>query len=170
MGIQLKRIGHVGILVADLERSLRFYTEVLGCKVTNRNKRPDGSETVFLRFDDMHHDFVISAAPPGVDVTAAGPRERLIQQIAFEVEDRDAFLKALAHLHARGVKPISGPLIHGIEGGGNLGGSGSRSFYFLDPDGNRLEIFADMMRVPNGEQFPRQEYAEAMQAYVNSAR
>src|SRR5690554_795225 len=86
MGIQLKRIGHVGILVSDFERSFRFYTEVLGCKVTNRRKSPDGSETAFLRFDDMHHDFVISSAPPGVDVTAAGGRERLIQQIAFEVE------------------------------------------------------------------------------------
>jgi catechol-2,3-dioxygenase len=100
-------------------------------------------------------------------VTAAGPRERLVQQIAFEVEDRDAFLKALAHLHSKGVKPINGPLIHGFEGGGNLGGSGSRSFYFLDPDGNRLEIFTDMMRVPNGETFPRQEYAEALKAYGN---
>jgi catechol 2,3-dioxygenase len=170
MSIQIKRIEHVGLLVSDMERSLRFYTEVLGCKVTTRNKRPDGSETVFLRFDDWHHDLVLGSAPPGVDVTAAGPRERLIQQIAFEVEDRDAFLKALAHLHAKGVKLISGPLIHGIEGGGNLGGSGSRSFYFHDPDGNRLEIFADMMRVPNGEEFPRKEYAEAMRAYVNGER
>ena len=40
MGIQIKRIGHVGILVSDFERSFRFYTEVLGCTVTNRNKRP----------------------------------------------------------------------------------------------------------------------------------
>src|SRR5689334_6824014 len=93
MGIQIKRIGHVGLLVSDFERSFQFYTEVLGCKVTNRNKRADGSESAFLRFDDMHHDFVIASAPQGVDVTAAGPRERLIQQIAFEVEDRDAFLK-----------------------------------------------------------------------------
>ena len=63
MGFQIKRIGHVGILVSDFERSLRFYTEVLGCKVTNRSKRADGSETAFLRFDDVHHDFVIGSAP-----------------------------------------------------------------------------------------------------------
>ena len=44
--------------------------------------------------------------------------------------------------------------------GRNFGGSGSRSFYFLDPDGNRLEIYTDMMKVPEGEQFPRAEYAE----------
>ncbi len=167
MGVHIKRIGHVGLLVADFERSFTFYTEVLGCTVTNRRKRPDGSETAFLRFDDMHHDLVIASAPPDVDVAAAGQRERLIQQIALEVEDRDAFLKALAHLHAKGVKLVAGPLIHGIEGGGNLGGSGSRSFYFSDPDGNRLEIYADMMRVPDGEQFPRQEYADAMRATLH---
>ena len=39
--------------------------------------------------------------------------------------------------------------------GNAFGGSGSRSFYFLDPDGNRLEIYTDMMKVPDGEQFPR---------------
>jgi catechol 2,3-dioxygenase-like lactoylglutathione lyase family enzyme len=168
MSIQLKRIGHIGILVSDFERSFRFYTEVLGCRVTNRRKRADGSETAFLRFDDMHHDFVIATAPPGVDVEAAGQSQRLIQQIAFEVEDRDEFLKSLAHLHAHGVKLVNGPLIHGLESGDNLGGSGSRSFYFQDPDGNRLEIYTDMMRVPNGEEFPRKEYAEAMKAYLRS--
>jgi len=166
MAIQIKRVGHVGILVSDFERSFRFYTEALGCTLTNRRKSEDGTETAFLRFQDAHHDLVIASAPRGVDVTAAGQRERLIQQIAFEVENRDEFLKALAHLHSKGVKIINGPLIHGIEGGGNLGGSGSRSFYFNDPDGNRLEIFTDGMRVPNGEQFPRPEYAEAMKAFV----
>ena len=166
MGIQIKGVGHVGILVSDFERSFRFYTDVLGCKVTSRRKAADGSETAFLRFDEEHHNFVISSAPSGVDVTTPTGRERLVQQIAFEVEDRDAFLRALAHLHSKGVKLVNGPLIHGLEGGGNLSGSGSRSFYFNDPDGNRLEIFTDMMRVPNGEEFPRKEYAEALKAYA----
>ena len=43
MGIQLKRIGHVGILVSDFERSFKFYTEILGCKVTSRRRSPDGA-------------------------------------------------------------------------------------------------------------------------------
>jgi catechol 2,3-dioxygenase-like lactoylglutathione lyase family enzyme len=166
MGINIKRIGHVGILVSDFDRSFKFYTEVLGCTVTNCRRNEDGTGSAFLRFHEDHHNVVIASAPKGVDVTSQGPRERLIQQIAFEVENRDEFLKALAHLHSHGVKIINGPLVHGLEGGGNLGGSGSRSFYFLDPDGNRLEIFADGMKVPNGEQFPRQEYAEAMKAYM----
>ena len=43
MGIQIKRVGHVGILVSDFERSFEFYTKVLGCKVTSRRRRPDGA-------------------------------------------------------------------------------------------------------------------------------
>jgi hypothetical protein len=35
-----------------------------------------------------------------------------------------------------------------------------------DPDGNRLEIFTDGMKVPNGEPFPREEYAAAIKAYM----
>jgi catechol 2,3-dioxygenase-like lactoylglutathione lyase family enzyme len=167
MAINIAGIGHVGILVSDFEKSFKFYTEILGCKVTNRRKRPDGSEGAFLRFDETHHDFVIATAPAGVDVSSNVPsRERLIQQIAFRVENRDEFLRALAHLHTHGVEIINGPTTHGIESGDNLGGSGSRSFYFNDPDGNRLEIFTDGMKVPNGEQFPRPEYADALEDFM----
>ena len=171
MGIQIQRIGHVGILVSDFEKSFKFYTEVMGCKVTNRRKRPDGSESAFLRFDDTHHDFVIASAPEGVDVSSSVPSgERLIQQIAFQVENRDEFMRALAHLHTKGVKIINGPLTHGIESGGNIEGSGSRSFYFNDPDGNRLEIFTDGMKVPNGETLPRAEYADALEDFVKTQK
>ena len=166
MAIQIKKIGHVGILVSDFERSLRFYTEVLGCKVTSRRKAEDGTETGFLRFDDNHDDFVIAPAPEGAEATSAPQRERLIQQVAFEVDDRDQFLRALAHLHSKGVEITSGPLVHGFEGGGTLSGSGSRSFYFSDPDGNRLEIYTDMMRVAGEGEFPPQEYGEVMKAFM----
>ena len=75
-------------------------------------------------------------------------------------------MRALAHLHTNGVEIINGPLTHGIENGDNISGSGSRSFYFCDPDGNRLEIFCDGMKVPNGEMFPRAEYADAIKDFM----
>ncbi len=171
MGIQIKGIGHVGILVSDFEKSFKFYPEVLGCKVTNRRKRPDGSEGAFLRFDDTHHDFVIATAPESANVSSSVPaKDRLIQQIAFQVENRDEFMRALAHVHTQGVKIINGPTTHGIESGDNIYGSGSRSFYFNDPDGNRLEIFTDGMKVPNGETFPRAEYADALEDFMKTQR
>lgn len=171
MGIQIKGIGHIGILVSDFDRSFRFYTEVLGCKVTNHRQRPNGSQTAFLRFDETHHDLVIASAPDGVDVSDAIPAgARLVQQIAFEVANRDEFMRALAHLHTRGVKILHGPTTHGIESDDNIYGSGSRSFYFCDPDGNRLEIFTDGMKVPNGERFPRAEYADALADFMQTQR
>jgi catechol 2,3-dioxygenase-like lactoylglutathione lyase family enzyme len=168
MAINIKGIGHVGLLVSDMDRSFKFYTEVLGCIVTHRTKRPDGSETAFLRFDEDHHNIVLATAPDGLDVTADGMPVRLLQQIAMDVENRDEFLRALAHVHSHGVELISGPAVAGPEGGGGLGGSGSHHFYFLDPDGNRLEIFYGQVRVPNGEQFPREEYAEVMKIFARS--
>lgn len=171
MGIQIKGIGHIGILVSDFERSFRFYTETLGCQVTNHRKRANGSETAFLRFDETHHDIVIASAPEGVDVSEAVPAgARLVQQIAFEVENRDEFMRALAHLHTKGVKIIHGPTTHGIESDDNIYGSGSRSFYFSDPDGNRLEIFTDGMKVFNGERFPSPDYVEALEDFMRTQR
>ena len=35
MGIEVERVGHIGILVSDFERSFKFYPETMGCKVTN---------------------------------------------------------------------------------------------------------------------------------------
>ena len=167
MGIQINRVGHIGILVSEFERSFKFYTEVLGCKVTDLRRGEDGRQTAFMRFDECHHDIVISEAPSGVDVTASQGGERLIQQIAFEVEDREAYLNALVHLHSHGIELINGPLVHGPEGGGGILGSGSRSFYFLDPDGNRLEIYTESSKVRNGESFPSPDIAAALKAYTN---
>lgn len=170
MGIQIERIGHIGILVSDFERSLKFYTEVLGCKVTSIRQGEDGPQGAFLRFDEWHHDFVIGKAPAGVDITQPKGRERLIQQISFAVKDRDAFLDALAHLHSHGIELVNGPTVHGPEGGqtDNIIGSGSRAFYFLDPDGNRLEIYCESSKVRNGEQFPRPDIAAALKHYANA--
>ena len=165
MGIEVERVGHIGILVSDFERSFKFYTETMGCKVTNRRKGADGRETAFLRFGECHHDFVIATAPEGADVTSSLGGERLIQQIALLVKDREAYLEGLAHLYKHGVTPASKPLVHGPEGGGGVQGSGSRSFYFLDPDGNRLEIYTDSVMVRNAEEFPREDIAEALNAF-----
>ena len=169
--IDVKRIGHVGIHVSNVEESLKFYTEVMGFTVTNVAHGPDGAaRNAFLRCEDKHHDFVLFKAPEGLDPTDGDTDKRVIQQISFEVDSRDDFLKALTHIRSKGVQIDTGPLVHGFEGDGRtFTGSGSRSFYFRDPDGNRLEIYTDMMKVPNGEQFPRQEYADLIDTLKTEA-
>ena len=90
-----------------------------------------------------------------------------LQHIALEVDDRDEWLRALADLKRKGVEIVQGPLIHGPEGGPgagrNYGGSGSRSFYFLDPDGNRLEIYYEL---PNALEMFRQGREDRDEPFV----
>ncbi len=112
-----------------------------------------------LWFTDMHHDIVLFTHPKHEENTNRHIGYNGQQHAAMEVENRDEWLKALADLKRKGVEIICGPLVHGPESQPwNIGGSGTRSFYFLDPDGNSLKIYCDMMMVPNGEQFPREEY------------
>ncbi|MCZ6873417.1 MAG: VOC family protein [bacterium] len=159
-GFTISRVGHVGIQVTNVDRSLAWYRDILGLTVTGRWGMGDG-EMVFMRFGDDHHNIVLFTHPGEVTDENRNAGFNGLNHIALEVETRDEWLKALADLREKGVEIISGPLIHGPEGSGAgsfIGGSGSRSFYFLDPDGNRLEIYTDMMKVPNGEPFPRAEY------------
>ncbi len=157
----ISRVGHVGLYVSDIDRSLAWYTEVLGLTLTGRWPMPGGGEIVFLRFGDNHHDIVLM---PNPDQSGEKGGSKRLQHIAMEVDSRDEWLKALAALKRAGVTITSGPLVHGFEGGtgpGTLpGGSGSRSFYFEDPDGTSLELYTDMMKVPDGLPFPTPEYED----------
>lgn len=160
----ISRVGHVGIQVTDLDRSLEWYRDVLGLSLTGRWSMGEASEMAFMRFTDDHHNIVLFTHPTPVTDENRHVGYNALQHIALEVSDRDEWLKALADLRRKGVKIIGGPLVHGPEGtdqaGRFEGGSGSRSFYFLDPDGNRLELYTDMMKVPDGEPFPRPAYAD----------
>jgi catechol 2,3-dioxygenase-like lactoylglutathione lyase family enzyme len=163
-GFTIRRVGHVGIQVTDVDRSIRWYRDVLGLTLTGRWPMGESGAMAFMRFTDDHHNIVLFTHPTPVTDENRHAGYNALQHVALEVADRDEWLKALADLRRKGVEIVQGPLIHGPEGGngpGNaFGGSGSRSFYFLDPDGNRLEIYTDMMKVPEGEQFPRAEYAD----------
>jgi catechol 2,3-dioxygenase-like lactoylglutathione lyase family enzyme len=55
MGIHLGRVGHIGIHVSDVDRSIDFYRRVLGLKLTGRWAPPDiGRPICFMRIDDKH--------------------------------------------------------------------------------------------------------------------
>jgi catechol 2,3-dioxygenase-like lactoylglutathione lyase family enzyme len=155
MGIHLARVGHIGIQVSDIDRSIDFYRKVLGFKVTGRWGPPDFRRPVcFMRIKDKHHDvvlFELSEDVRKVGITSTDSSMRRapgLHHIAFEVDSREDWLLALDHVRSCGVEIVSGPYVHGPEGGDKfVGGSGSHAFYFLDPDGNRIEIYCWMMTV-----------------------
>jgi catechol 2,3-dioxygenase-like lactoylglutathione lyase family enzyme len=155
MGVRLSRVGHIGIHVSDLERSIAFYRKVLGLKVTGRWGPPDfGRPICFMRIDDKHHNVVLFELPDdakkaGIAIVDSRVRKSPgIDHIAFEIDSREDWLNALDHVRSCGAEIVAGPYVHGPEGGETFaGGSGSHAFYFLDPDGNRIEFYCWMMTV-----------------------
>ncbi len=157
MDFQISRLGHVGIHVSDVERSIEFYRKVVGLKLTGNWKKPEAFRPIcFMRVDKSHHDFVLFELPKDIDPAAldtsdsANRRNLGIQHVAFEFDSREEWLHALDHVRSCGVEIVDGPLVHGHEATSVqsfIGGSGSHAFYFLDPDGNRIEFYCWMMEV-----------------------
>ena len=121
---------HLGIFVTDLARMEDFYTRVLGFTVTDRGNLDTGRGTVSLVFLSRdphdHHQIVLAGGRP-VELPF-----NPINQISFRMED----LAGLRHMHARleaeAMADIA-PVSHG----------NALSVYFLDPEGNRVELFID---------------------------
>jgi catechol 2,3-dioxygenase len=129
--IQVQKLGHVVLQVSDLERSERFYADVLGLAVSARMESP---ATTFFTLGD-HHDFAISAIGP--DVAAHVPNSPGLAHVAFKIGDStDDLRRAKAHLDALGVK-IAMVADHTV----------SESIYIEDPDGNWIEVYVDVSDV-----------------------
>jgi catechol 2,3-dioxygenase len=133
-------IGHVHLKVADLERSLAFYRDVLGFDVVQRM----GGRAAFLSAGGYHHHLGLNTweslggAPPPPGTTG-------LYHVAVRYPDRRALADALRRLESAGV-PLEGAADHGV----------SESLYLRDPDDNGLELYrdrppAEWPRSPNGE-------------------
>ena len=132
--IRIKAIDHVVLRVADLERAIRFYCQVLGCAV---ERRRDDLGLVHLRAGRSQLDLVSLDGQLGRQ-GGAGARAALAEggrnmdHFCIQVDPFDAAAIA-AHLVAHGVEP--GPVSQrfGAEGTGP-------SIYLTDPDGNVVEL------------------------------
>jgi catechol 2,3-dioxygenase len=133
-------IGHVHLKVADLDRALAFWCDVLGFEETQRY----GDQAAFLSAGGYHHHIGLntwesrggSAPPPGTTG---------LFHAAIRYPDRAALADALRRLLEAGV-PLDGASDHGV----------SEALYLRDPDGNGVELYRDRPR----EEWPRSEDGE----------
>jgi catechol 2,3-dioxygenase-like lactoylglutathione lyase family enzyme len=121
------KIGHVVLNVEDVERSARFYTEVLGFQISDvypEEMVPGGM--VFLRCNTDHHGIALvgSAGSPAANVE--------LNHLAFEVASLDDVFRARDHLRHHGVK---------IDFAGRRRAGSQLAVEFRDPDNHRLEIY-----------------------------
>lgn len=125
--MKVHSIGHVVLKVRDLERSVPFYTEVLGMKEVARNDRP----MAFLIFKDNHHD--IALIQTGKDAPDTPERAPGLGHVALKIGSTTAELReAKQWLESHGVK-IRRIRDHAV----------TKSIYFPDPDGNEIEVFVE---------------------------
>ena len=125
--MKVHSIGHIVLKVRDLERSVPFYTEVLGMKEVSRNDRP----MAFLIFRDNHHD--IALVETGSDSPDAPESAPGLAHLALKVGTTMAELReAKRWLESHNVK-IRRIRDHAV----------TKSIYFPDPDGNEIEVFVE---------------------------
>jgi catechol-2,3-dioxygenase len=122
-GIGLKRLQHVVLWVSDVERSVRFYCDVLGFEVKMRYPR-----AVFLKIpgspDDHHLGLFEQTGVPPPDESVAR-----MYHTAWEVGELTDLVRARQRLTDAGA--LVGSSDHGV----------SLSLYAKDPDGLEFEIF-----------------------------
>lgn len=130
---RITKIGHIGLNVTDLERSTKFYTEVLGLSVTEamgENQRPGG--LVFLRYNTDHHGVALFGGFKGPMAEGA------LNHVAFEVGSLDEVFRVREHLRKFDVVPH-------FEGRRRAGCQ--VAVEFRDPDGHELEVYWDIDQV-----------------------
>jgi lactoylglutathione lyase len=129
-------LGHVAFRVADIEKSVAFYCEGLGCKESFRNQDPDGTlKGVYIR---IARGQFIELFPGGSPSTLPSMSESSYRHVCLTVDDLQATVKELT---ARDV-----PLVTEVKRGVR---DGNLQVFVADPDGNRVEL---MQIEPNSPQ------------------
>jgi lactoylglutathione lyase len=121
---KVTKLLHTRYRVNDLERTVKFYRDVLGLEEVRRSKSPRGSELAFLKAPDSEEEIEITYFPN------AGPVQVLpdLTHLAFEVDSLEEFSKHLAKL---GIKYSDGPTTS----------SSGTTFAFIDaPEGYEIEL------------------------------
>jgi catechol 2,3-dioxygenase len=121
------RIGHVHLKVADLDRSLRFYRDVLGFSLMQKM----GSQAAFISAGGYHHHIGLNTWE-SLGGTPPPPGSTGLYHVAILYPTRRDLADALKRLRAAGIE-LEGASDHGV----------SEALYLRDPDENGVELYRD---------------------------
>ena len=139
-------IGHVHLKVADLDRAIAFYRDVLGFELQQRF----GPQAAFLSAGGYHHHIGLNTWESAGG--SAPPRGTTgLYHFAIRYPTRSALAGALRRVLDAGVR-IDGASDHGV----------SEAIYLRDPDGNGVELYWDRPR----EEWPRPASGEGVRMFT----
>ena len=137
MEININKVGHVVLNVAEIDTSIQFYRDVLGMELLHLHDRRGGM--AFLSFGKQHHDIALFQAADEPSRGTVG-----LEHIAFQIEGGVEELRGWwRHLEEKGF--FDRAMGHGVI----------QSVYFHDPDGNHLEVYCEAMEPEQGIQYLR---------------
>ena len=130
--MQVKDLGHLVLYVRDLERSRRFYKDVLGWKEV-AGDTPLRLPAAAFSSGRTHHELLLIEVGPNAAAVPEGRRVGLYH-FGLKIGTTDDELRdAVAQLESNGVTVV-GASDHGV----------THSLYILDPDGNEIELYIDV--------------------------
>ncbi len=134
--MEIKELGHLVLYVRDLDRSVRFYRDVLGWRAIlggGADPLPFRAAGFSAPSDRTHHELLLIEVGPDAATLPAGRRVGLYH-FGLKVGDSDDELReALATLKANDVE-VLGASDHTV----------THSLYIADPDGNEIELYIDV--------------------------
>jgi catechol 2,3-dioxygenase len=145
--VKIKKLGHVVYSVSDIERTTKFWTDIMGFKFSDRNEHG----MVFLRNASDHHTIALMQAKEKNELPKRG--QLGFDHMAFEVGSVSELFKIRDFLKTKGVK---------IMYEGRRGPGGNPGVEFVDPDGYQIEIYAAMDQIgEDGRSRPSAEWRRA---------
>jgi catechol 2,3-dioxygenase len=121
-------IGHVHLKVANLDRAIHFYGDLLGFAVTQRY----GDQAAFLGAGGYHHHIGLNTWE-SAGATPPPPGHTGLYHSAFLYPDRQQLARALRRVLEAGIT-LDGAADHGV----------SEAVYLRDPDNNGVELYRDL--------------------------
>lgn len=143
MQTRVTKLGHVGLTVRDIDRTIEFYSRYLGMRLTEKFEYPEEkighgvavAAGAFIRCDTTHHEMSIFRMRKDIlgDDAPDAPRYGFgLHHIAFELGTPEDLKSLYVSMRDGGVEIVNS----------RKGGPGNQPrFYARDPDGNLLEFY-----------------------------